>query len=137
MTADNKKKDLKLWQKVDQGEHNVVYVTPEEIVDPMGYFMTTTVKDTSFMKKIVCVAIDECHLIWDWEMFCPRYPMIGNLRLTWSGVPFVCLLSLCNHSANIAAYVHEVCHLKHPTQLTTIINKRDNINIIVSEIENN
>ena len=43
MTADNKKKDPKLWQKVDQGEYNVVYVTPEEILDPMGHFMTTTV----------------------------------------------------------------------------------------------
>ena len=46
MSADNKKKDPKLWQKVDQGEYNVVYVTPEEILDPMGHFMTTTVKDT-------------------------------------------------------------------------------------------
>jgi superfamily II DNA helicase RecQ len=63
MTADNKKKDPKLWQKVDQGEYNVIYVTPEEILDPMGHFMTTTVKDTPFMKNIVCVAVDECHLI--------------------------------------------------------------------------
>jgi len=135
MTADNKKKDPKLWQKVDQGEYNVVYVTPEEILDPMGHFMTTTVKDTPFMKKIVCVAVDECHLIWDWEMFRPKYRMIGNLRLTLSGVPFVCLSATL--SANVAAYVHEVCHLERPTQLTTITNKRDNINIIVSEIENN
>jgi len=30
------------------------------------------------MKKIVCVAVDECHLIWDWEMFRLKYQMIKN-----------------------------------------------------------
>jgi superfamily II DNA/RNA helicase len=134
-TADNKAKDPKLWEKVDRGEYNIVYATPEEILDPLGHFLTTTIKNTPFMRKICCVAVDECHLIWDWETFRPKYRYVGNLRLVLSGVPWVCLSATL--SPNVAAYVHEVCHLERPTALTTITTKRDNINIVVSEIESN
>jgi hypothetical protein len=52
MTADNKAKDPKLWEKVDQGEYNIVYATPEEILDPLGHFLTTTIKNTAFTKSV-------------------------------------------------------------------------------------
>jgi hypothetical protein len=61
-------------------EYNVDYVTPEEMLNPAGHHDHDGegYGHTPFIKKIVCIAVDECHLIWDWEMFRPKYQMIKN-----------------------------------------------------------
>jgi hypothetical protein len=32
--------DPKLWEKVDNGEYNIVYITPEMALDPASHFLS-------------------------------------------------------------------------------------------------
>ena len=114
VTHDKIDEDSSLWAKVDNGQFRVVYMTPEVAMDKRGHFSTETVKtNTSFMKQLVLVAVDECHLIWDWESFRVQYRYVGNLRQWLGRVPWACLSATM--TPNTAAYVHAVCKLKIPT----------------------
>ena len=101
---------------------------------PRGHFLLNVVqKQSPFIQNLVAVAVDECHLIWDWERFRKRYGDIGKLRSILSQIPFVCLSATL--TPNVAAYVHRVCRLNNPTMRFNISIRRDNINIIVSKVD--
>ena len=92
VTGDNLEKDKSLWNKVDNREFAIVYMTPEVAMEKRGHFSTKSARDkTPFMKRLVAVAVDECHLIWDWESFRVQYRYIGNLRLGLGRIPWICL----------------------------------------------
>ena len=107
-------------------------MTPEVAMEKRGHFSTKSVRDkTPFMKRLMAVAVDECHLIWDWESFRVQYQYIGNLHLGLGRVPWICLSATL--TPNIAAYVHQVCKLETLTIRYSLSTARDNINLIVIE----
>ena len=134
LTKENRAEHPDLWKRVEAGEFRIVYATPELLLKPRGYFLLNVVqKQSPFTQNLVAVAVDECHLIWDWEGFQKRYGDIGKLRSILSEIPFLCLSATL--TPNVAAYVHEVCRLKDPTMRFNISIRRDNINIIVAKVD--
>ena len=134
LTEENIAKIPDLWKQVEAGEFRIVYATPEILLKRRGHFLLNVVKSKClFMENLVAVAVDECHLVWDWERFRERYGDIGKLRSILSRIPFLCLSATL--TPNVAAYVHKVCRLKDPTMRFNIGIRRDNINIIVSRVD--
>jgi hypothetical protein len=89
-------------------------------------------KTNKFMKNLVAVAVDECHLIWDWEGFRHTYQFLGTLRSVLDTVPWACLSATL--TPTVAAYVHEVCQLRSLTVRFHLSCRRNNINIAVCPI---
>src|SRR5579859_6908600 len=79
--------DPKLWEKVDNGEYNIVYITPEMALDPAGHFFKNSHKNTKFKRNLALVAINECHLIWEWVGFRKKFELIRSLRIILSTTP--------------------------------------------------
>ena len=64
LTKDNFEEHTNLWKQVEAGEFRVVYVTPEILLEHRGHFFLDVVRShCTFIKNLVAVAIDECHLI--------------------------------------------------------------------------
>lgn len=137
ITSDSLEKNPNLWNEVDRGDYQIVYACPEQLVKHKGHFSQTTLKSPkcAFMKNLVAVAIDECHLIWEWEGFRVGYRYIGNIRAALVGVPFVCLSATL--TPNVAAYIHEVCSLQARTIRFRISIRRNNINVVVAPVDGN
>ena len=85
------------------------------------------------MTNLVAVAVDECHLVWDWVRFRPKYGELGKLKSVLLSTPFI--LVSATLTPNVAAYVHKVCRLSVPAVLLSISLRRDNINLVVAQIE--
>ena len=62
------KHNLGLWHRIENGEYEIVYATPETILDPMGYFFKIILQNrkSAFHKKLVAITIDECHVAESW-----------------------------------------------------------------------
>jgi Helicase conserved C-terminal domain len=136
LTAEKCAKNPGLWTKVDRGEFQLVYLSPEMLLHPNGHFLNVTVRNptSNFMKNLCLIAVDECHLIWTWEFFRSEYTHIGEIRDMFWHVPFVCLSATL--TPNVAAYVHQVCRLRDRTTQFNLTTRRDNINIAVIPIGN-
>lgn len=134
MTQEILKKDLRLWDKIDAGKYQLMYVTEKIILDKIGYFVKKILRmKNEFMKNLMTVAIDECHLVWEWINFRRQYGFLGNLKQDLGKIPFVCLSATL--TPNVAAYIHEVCKLSDGTILFWMNTYRANINLIVSKID--
>jgi superfamily II DNA/RNA helicase len=135
ITSESLKENPRLWDEVDRGKYQIVYACPEILLSTHGHFSQFTVRPpmNTFMKNLVLVAIDECHLIWDWEAFRTAYRYIGNIRHALLKIPFVCLSATL--TPNVAAYIHEVCHLQRHTIRFRMSIRRDNINTVVIPVD--
>src|SRR5436190_2209020 len=134
LTNDNFNEHTNLWKRVEAGEFPVVYATPEILLEHHGHFLLDIVRShCPFIKNLIAVAIDECHLVWDWEDFRREYGDIGKLWSLLSRVPFICLSATL--TPNVAVYVHEVCRLSYSTVRFNLPIRWDNINLIVSKID--
>jgi hypothetical protein len=135
VTAERIEEDPEVWKKVADGEFQIVYATPEMILDAQSYFQKTILKQSPksiFIRRLVAVAVDECHLVWDWRSFRKAYADLGPFRDTIMHIPFVGLSATL--APNVAAYFHKTCRLNWPTVEIDVGIRRDNINIIVSPI---
>lgn len=125
--------DHTIWNKIDNGEYRIVFASPEILLNPRSHFWTVTLKNkTKFKKQLVTVAVDECHLIWDWKRFRPQYRIIGNLRKVLRDVPWVCLSATLTRAGT--AYVHRACGLPNGTIQFKRTVRRRNINLQISAI---
>ena len=133
MTSESQQADPTIWPKVRDGHYQLVFASPETILDARGYFMTEIAgRRAAFAKRLAAIAVDECHLIWDWEHFRPKYKDIGKLRMTFDATPFACFSATL--SSNAAYYVHKVCQLPRGTLRYSLPLRRDNIDIVVSSV---
>jgi len=137
VTKDNLLADPAIWEKVRDGHYQLIYASPETLLDARGYFMTEIAgRGSRFEKRLVAIAIDECHLIWDWEHFRVQYKNIGKLRMTFDKTPIACLSATL--ATNVAGYVHSVCQLRPgTTRRYSLPLRRDNIDIVVSSVAPN
>jgi hypothetical protein len=130
VTADTLALDPKLWEKVDRGDFRIVYACPEILLDRRGHFSTITTRlpaGAPFMNNLVLCAIDECHLIWDWESFRTGYRYVGNLRRALNFVPWACLSATLMPGSE--GYVHKVLGFDPGMAKITQPIRRDNINL--------
>jgi superfamily II DNA/RNA helicase len=129
--------DPTLITKVKNGEFQFVFAMPEILLDPAKEFQTCIFKDPkcAFRKNLVAVAIDECHLIWDWGKggFRHQYAKLGLLKSILDNAPWICLSETL--TANVASYVHRVLKLRDYTVRFDCPIRQDNINIIRARLE--
>ena len=119
-----------LWREVDNGNFQIVYASPEMLMDPTKHFQCNTVKEhNKFKTNLVLIAIDECHCLWCWERFRPEYRRLGDLRKIFIDIPFLCLSATI--APHVASYIHEVLSLRWLTVLFSLSIRRDDINIVV------
>jgi superfamily II DNA/RNA helicase len=133
VSADTLEEDKDLWKRVKAGEFQLVYACPEELFKARGEFMLDVARDVAcpFIKNLVAVAIDECHLVHEWEDFRKEYGQLGRFRSLLPGVPFLCLSATL--SRNTASYVHKTCRLADRTVMFNLPIRRDNINLVISK----
>ena len=137
LTQENLSAEPRIWEKVRDGHYQLIYASPETLLDARGYFMTEIAgRQTQFEKNLVAIAIDESHLIWDWEHFRVQYKHVGKLRMTFHETPIACLSATL--AANVAGYVHSVCGLRPRATLRySLPLRRDNIDIVVTSVAPN
>ena len=133
VSADTLEEDKSLWKRVKAGEFQLVYACPEELFKARGEFILDVARDVAcpFIKNLVAVAIDECHLVHEWEDFRKEYGQLGRFRSLLPGVPFLCLSATL--SRNTASYVHKTCRLADRTVMFNLPIRRDNINLVISK----
>src|SRR5271155_1140632 len=123
-----------LWKEVDNGNFQIVYASPEMLMNPTKHFQCHTAKDSNkFKTNLVLIAIDECYCIWCWERFRPEYRRLCDLRIFFINIPIICLSATI--ASHVASYTHEVCSLQSPTILFSLSIRRDDINIMVAPFE--
>jgi len=133
LTRHTKEKNKKVWDEVAKGRYQIVYASPEVILNKRGHFLVSLVRNPNkFMQNLVAVAVDEAHLIWDWIGFRDKYQLLGVLRNILSQVPWVLLSATL--SPMVAAYAHEVCNLQTPSMRLILSCARDNIDMVVRPI---
>lgn len=132
LTARAIAEDPTLWDRVANGEYRIVYATEQTILDKSGPFSKQIIKKPgcAFMKNLCLIAVDECHVIHEWQGFRPQYAYLGSLRLTFSRVPWAVMSATL--TPNASAYIHEVLCLKRGTFRISLPLHRDNINIEVA-----
>lgn len=134
LTSANVEANPALWKEVDNGNFQIVYASPEMLMDPMKHFQSHTAKGSNkFKDNLILIAIDECHCIWGWERFRPEYRRLGALRHIFINIAFVCLSATI--APHVAAYIHEVLGLQSPTILFSLSIRRDDINIMVAPFQ--
>jgi superfamily II DNA/RNA helicase len=133
ITKETQKADPKLWEKVDRGDFNVVYATPEVLLDKKSHFFNNTIrpeKKNNFKDNLVLIALDEGHTVWDWVSFRKLFKKIGNLRVCFAHIPFVAVSA--TFPPHVVAYVHRVCRMNTPASIITTNGRRTNINLLVA-----
>ena len=126
------RKDPKLWDKVDRGEFQVVYCTPEALIVKGSHFSNKTVRDTNnaFNRNLVLITMDEAHSLWDYDGFRPHLKCLGILRILYPNVPW--LATSGTFPPHVVAYTCSTIGMKNPTDIINVNGRRTNINIIVA-----
>jgi superfamily II DNA/RNA helicase len=124
--------DPELLQKIEDGKFQFVFAMPEDLMDPTKAFQTSILRHPScaFREKLRAVAVDECHLCWEWGEagFRKDYAKLGKLKTMLNTVPWICMSGTL--PANIASYVHKTLRLNEPTVRFDCPTRRDNIDIL-------
>ena len=92
--------------------------------------MNTSVKpQIRFIQDLVLIAIDECHLVWDWEEFRNDFARLGEVR-QMSGNKLPCLLSpQLSHPGCALTFTK---YARSQTVLSfSLPVRRDNINLLI------
>lgn len=77
LNSQTKKRRKHLVDRIKAGEFSHVILGPEQA---SSNAFRNILKDPQFLSKIGMVAIDECHLIEQWQNFRQKFTMIGELR---------------------------------------------------------
>jgi len=77
VNAKTKKEEKHLLRRILAGEFTHILLGPEQASTRA---FRDVLKSTEFQARIGLVAIDECHLVMEWEKFRPAFTLIGELR---------------------------------------------------------
>lgn len=77
LTSQSQLEDPTLISKFKNGEFSHVLLGPEQAASDV---FRTALKDSVVQSRLGLVAIDECHLVRQWEAFRPKFTMLGELR---------------------------------------------------------
>ena len=122
-----------MWKKVDRGDYQIVFASPEILSESKGHFREVTMRRQSeFKKRLVLIAIDEAHTAWDWGPFRPAFSIILNrLRPAFPGVPIAAMSA--TFPPHVVSYVQKLARMQLPSALVTVGGRRTNIDIVVAE----
>jgi hypothetical protein len=115
-------------------DFQMIYASPEILLKPGGFFMNSIVPkhNSTFMSRLIAVAVDECHVTLDWQGFRRKYKELGLLRDCMLSIPFVLLSATL--PPHYASYVRSSVRLRNPQSIKISV-RRSNIRIIISKIE--
>lgn len=118
---------------IEDGKHQVVIVSPEQIMKPGGGF-EKLFKKADFTSRIISVVFDEAHCITQWGSFRPEYRELSRLRYLIPKVPFV--LASATFSYPILKDVKELLRIRSDNvRHIRRSNDRHNIRIGVQRIK--
>lgn len=69
--ADKVQKNPNLYTEVRDGKYQLVYASPEIVFAesvPFAHIVLQS-KNCAFLSKLVCIAVDETHVVWAWQGF--------------------------------------------------------------------
>jgi len=78
ITADTKKKECGLLRDIKAGMYAHILLGPEQASSRL---FRRVLRDVSFQSRVGLVAVDECHLVRQWEAFRPEFSMLCELRI--------------------------------------------------------
>jgi superfamily II DNA/RNA helicase len=131
LTKDNVDKDPTIWPRLDRGEYNLVFASPEILMDRLSHFYNETMKkrDIAFRKKLKLIAVDEAHVIWECVTFRKYYGRIGQLRASFPNVPILAISATL--PPHVREYIRESCLMQEP-RLMILPGRRTNIDIVIA-----
>ncbi|MCJ1470613.1 hypothetical protein MMC07_009259 [Pseudocyphellaria aurata] len=134
ITKEEVQKDPSMYEQVRDGHYQIVYGSPEMILADGVQFNAVVLKATgcAFFKNLVCIAIDEAHVVWTWQSFWKDYRQLATLRSHYPSVPF--LLLSATLALNLLGFLHVELHLQEKTRIYQISIDRPNITSVISPI---
>lgn len=123
------------WQKITEGEYQIVIISPEMLLSKR--FIQNVLRKSEMAQRLLSVVIDEAHVISHWGSgFRKKYGNLGILRaLLPKGTPFVAM------SATLGARVRHDVLTKLQYDVNNYINinlgnDRPNVSLVVRAIHN-
>lgn len=133
LTKENTKQHPEIWKSLDAGEYNIVFATPEILLDKRSHFAKQTMRrNTAFRQRLRFITLDEAHLVWDWVRFRRTYTRIGQIRAWFPLARFIALSA--TFPAHVMKYCSQVCKMKGDTRLIVLPGRRSNINVAVARL---
>lgn len=134
LSADEVDANPAIFKEIRDGRYQLVYTPPEMILKDGARFTKEVLraKDSSFVKRLMCIAIDEAHVAWSWRLFRPEYNELAVMRFDHPKVPFLILSATL--ALNMLGYLHVQLNLRNKTRIYRISIDRKNITQIVSPI---
>ena len=78
VTSESKRLEKSIIENIRKGLYTHVLLGPEQACSKT---FRAALRDPELQAKIGLVAIDECHLVKQWEEFRPEFTMLGDLRV--------------------------------------------------------
>ena len=130
------REDPNIWTDIDNGVYSLVLASPEILLPHSSHFWFDTIRNrttNAFCRRLVCIAVDEAHLLWGWREFRKEYSNAGKLRVYFPAVPIMALSATI--SPNVLEYTHRTLTLRSPVFLYKRSLDRPNITYMVQKIE--
>ncbi len=120
---------------MNERRYLVILASPEILLSDGFLFWIQTVRDESnaFYRRLACIAIDEAHLLWEWQESQKIYENVGKLRAFFLDVPIMALSATIMRY--ILEYMSESLYLQMPIYLYKQTLDRPNITYMVKEIK--
>ncbi len=114
--------------------YDIILVSPEALLGPWSWFWQQTVrnKNNKFQRRLRCIAIDEAHAIWGWQVFRDEYRMLGHLKDVFSSIST--LLMSARVTLNILKYIRVSLKLSPSSRIYRQPLDQPNLTYIVSPI---
>jgi superfamily II DNA helicase RecQ len=135
LTGKTTEEDPELFKKAFiDCEFQMVYTSPEYLLKPGGDFMNKILPNpkSTFISRLIAVAVDECHVALDWQGFRPKYKELFRLKECMFNIPWVCLSATL--PPHYSRYVRRYLRLRNPVVVKHTV-RRSNIRLLVSKIE--
>ena len=75
LTSKNAAMDKNIWKNIGEGVYLVVLALLEIFFQPTSMFWLSIMRERSniFCCQLVCIAVNEAHLIWGWREFGKKF----------------------------------------------------------------
>lgn len=132
LTAENIEVDPEIWTRIDNGDYQIIFASPEILFNASSHFRRKTLPGSNvFKERLALVCVDEAHCIWVNGDFRPEYNDLGQLREYMPLVPFLAMSATM--PAHIMATIQKVLMMPLPSDLIICPGRKKNLDILVRE----
>jgi superfamily II DNA helicase RecQ len=135
LTSKTTEDDPELFKKAFiKCEFQMVYTSPEYLLKPGGEFMNKILPNpkSTFISRLITVAVDECHVALDWQGFRPKYKELFRLKECMLNIPWVCLSATL--PPHYSRYIRRHLRLRNAVIVKHTV-RRTNIRLLISKIQ--